>query len=374
MSQTNITTVLVAGGYGAVGSQVSKILAETVPGVRIIVGGRNAEKAQALADQIPGAGVHVFDLTNEGDPLDGLDAPVSAVLMAVNDIDNAMMTATIKRAIPYIDITRWTDRVRSDLIHATLSQLNAPVVFSSSWMASVPALIAAHEAAEFMAVTSVEVDIMFGLADLAGPNSTEYVDRLATPFSVLQAGVWQDVIGLSDPKQSRFFSGARGTSYRMDTPDHLTLPSITGAATVATRITYDDQPTMDLMAKLVASGVWSKLQADEFDDFRTSLLYNPGEGAPHEVTVTISGTFADGREGSRQIFIHDGISQTHLTALGAVIQAVHTLGLDGATPRAAGVYFGERHRNPSKAIAFLKEQGVELRVEDAVQRDAVAAA
>ncbi|WP_170378784.1 hypothetical protein [Ruegeria atlantica] len=360
----NSATILVAGGYGVVGSQICRILAEGFPGVRVVVGGRDQQKAAELSGQLPNAGTYFFDLGEDKDPLSNFPEPLSAVVTAVNDKESRLMRSCISQSIPFVDITRWTDRVRSGVIEAALANLQSPVVFASSWMAGIPALIASHEAATFERIETINTDIRYSLADQAGPDSVEYVDRLAAPFPVLENGVWKEMSGLSDPKPARFFGGSEGVCYRFDTPDHLTLPAVTGASSVATRITYDDQSTMDLMARLVTSGIWSKLQAEEFDSFRNSLLYNPGEGAPHEVTVTIHGTLKHGQEIRRQIFLRDAVSQTHLTALGAVLHVTHTIGLDGSEPRTGGIFFAERHRDPAGAVSFLESHDIDVRVED----------
>lgn len=354
--------VLVAGGYGVVGKQVCETLSKRHPNLKILVGGRNSEKAVELVNELPNAEPLVFDIEADSDPLAKVTVPVACVLAVVNDRNNALLQACIKRKIPYVDITRWTDRVRSAVFETALSAVESPVVFASSWMAGGPSVLTAGIARNFSEIDSIDIDVLYGLADMAGPNSIEYVDRLASPFPVLQNGEWTEVQGLSEPKEATFFSGTEGSTYRFDAPDQVTLPQITGAKSVSTRITYDDQPTMDLMAQLVTSGVWESLSVPAFDDFRLSLLYNPGEGAAHEVTTTIKGKDASGAEKTCQVFVKDNVSQTHLTALGGVIQVEHTIGLDGSAPRGSGIFFAENHRDPEIAKQTLADNGVEIRV------------
>lgn len=363
MTTTVSGAILVAGGYGIVGTQICEILSKRNPDLKILVGGRNREKAAELAERLPNAAVAVFDIEADADPLNGMDEAISGLIAVVNDRDNRLMQACIGRSIPYVDITRWTDRVRTAVFEVALSDVNSPIVFSSSWMAGVPGVLAAHHAKEFSDIDVIDIDVLYGLADMAGPNSIEYVDRLASPFPVLKNGEWVEVGGLSDPKTAKFFGGAEGNTFRFDTPDQVTLPHITNAKSVSSRITYDDQGTMDLMAKLVSSGVWEKLSVPDFDDFRLSLLYNPGEGAVHEVTTTITGKDKGGAPMTRTIMVHDPVSQTHMTALGGVIQIEHTLGLDGSEPRGPGIFFAEHHRAPDVALKTLSENGIKVRVE-----------
>ena len=354
--------IFIAGGYGVVGAQAARILRDRNPSVRILIGGRDGDKAAALASELGNAAGVVFDIAAAANLLDSADEPIAAVLAAVNDGDNNLMHACISSKIPYVDITRWTDRVRTAVFDAAIADLNSPVVFSSSWMAGVPGALAAHYASDFAEVDSIDMDILYSLADQAGPNSIEYVDRLADPFPVIRDGKWVDVVGLSDPKDAVFLSGHKGSTYRFDAPDQVTLPEITKAKSVSTRITYDDQGTMDLMAELVSSGVWEKLSVPQFDEFRLSLLYNPGEGAVHEVTTTITGKGADGAAMKRVVMVSDPVSQTHMTATGAVIQIEHVLGLDGSEPRGSGIYFAENHRDLKVILATLESVGIKVQV------------
>lgn len=50
----------------------------------------------------------------------------------------------------------------------------------------------------------------------------------------------------------------------------------------------------------------------------------------------------------------------HLTAVGAYIQLSEALGLDGQTPRTAGVYLPENMNNPQSIIKTLEQDDVKV--------------
>ena len=140
----------------------------------------------------------------------------------------------------------------------------------------------------------IDISVLFSLKDKSGPNSVEYMDRLATPFETLIDGQPQQVFPYTDSRRVKFPGGYTTPVYRFDTPDQLTLPQATGAKTVATRIAFDDISSTQLLRVLIRSGVWKLISGDRFTQLRRSLLYNPGSGASHEIDVAVDGSDANG--------------------------------------------------------------------------------
>ncbi|VAV99774.1 hypothetical protein MNBD_ALPHA04-281 [hydrothermal vent metagenome] len=168
---------------------------------------------------------------------------------------------------------------------------------------------------------------------------------------------------MSEPAKVTFPGGFSTKVYRFDEPSQETLALYTGAKSASSRIAYDSASTTSTMAFLVGSGIWGLLSGPGFTKFRHSMLYNPGEGASHEIVIVVTGLDASGTEKTVRATILDPEGQTHLTALGAYIQLSETLGLDGQTPRQAGIYLPENISDPQGAIETLKQQGVEIQLE-----------
>lgn len=352
-------SALIVGGYGVVGAQIAEALSKRHPGLPLIVAGRSLDKANACARAYSSARGARID-TTEDDPLASVSDDIGILVAAVNDPTNALMRAAIRRGLPYLDITRWTERLMPAIVEATALAPRAPVVFASSWMAGVPGLIAAHLASPLKSVDRIDLSILYALKDKAGPNSVEYADRLAESFQAFEGGQWIAAKPLSDAKEVQFPSGARLHTHRFSTPDGVILPYATGARSVGIRITYDDPGTAGLMALLIRSGIWNAISGPMFKKLRHSLLYNPGPGARHEMVIEVEGR--DEAGGAQQITasVSDPQGQTHLTALGAVAQIEHTLGINGGSSRPAGVHFAETHRDPASVISFLRGEGVAI--------------
>lgn len=137
-----------------------------------------------------------------------------------------------------------------------------------------------------------------------------------------------------------------------------------GAKTVTARIGYNDKHSVAFLAALLRLGIWKILERPMFTKLRHSLLYNPGEGGAHKVTIQMTGTGLDGKGRKTTAMIVDSAGQTHLTALGAVVQIERVLGLQGNLTAKPGITFPEKHENLDLALKTLKDEGVIIRVDE----------
>lgn len=353
-------SILILGGYGVVGTQVARLLRRRQPKLELLIAGRDAGKAAALAAELGHARGLALDA---GDPaaLDGVGEALEAVVLTVNDGHDAVLRAALRRGLGLVDITRWTARVQDAEALLAQEPPQAPVILGSSWMASLPAALAHQAAAAFDAVESIDLSVLYALRDRSGVDSIAYMDRLAQPFPVIRAGRKQLVRPFSDGRRVRFTDGRQFRVYRFDTPDQLTLPRLTGAQTVAARIAFDSVSATLALRLLVGSGLWSLISGPRFRRLRHALLHQPGPGAPHQVCIDLVGRQA-GAPLRRRIQLQDPLGQTHLTAVGAVLQ-VECLLQEQAPP--AGLHYGEALLAKHPLHAALAAEGVTVNVSDA---------
>lgn len=351
--------ILIVGGYGVVGSQVARLFRQRHPAIPILLGGRNPASASKLIDEIDNAEAIKLDVTVDK-PLTTLDANPIVILNVVNDSDNTLLIDSINRSIAYIDVTRWTEKMREAIDCASTKNLQGPVVLSSGWMAGVTALIAAAASQRFSIINSIDIDILYGMGDKSGPNSIEYIDRMAVPFEIVLEGEKQQRYPFSDPKTVKFPSGYKGKVYRFDTPDQMTLPTSLKAKSVSSRIGYDSALITGSLAFLIKSGVMKLLDRPIFDGIRRGLLYSSGEGASHEIVIEIIGTDSAGKPKVSVVSIVDPKGQTHLTALGAVIQLERVLALNDQQALTTDIHFPEQNTQFSAALSLLDDNGVKI--------------
>ncbi len=347
-------TVVLVGGSGVVGAQVAALLARRRPELKLVIASRRLEVAQSVAVR-HGAVAIAMDV----------DAPVlpenfagALIVGLVNDSHNRLLHLALSQGHAYIDVTRWTERLKQALVSvAGYGRLNAPVVLSSAWMAGIAGLMARDASRTFNSVERIGIDILFAISDQAGPNSTAYMDRLSEPFHTMENGLWVKRSGFLDGQTANFGEAGRHQVYRFDTPDQASLPAITGAANVDARIGFDDRKATALLHWLVRSGVWRVLSRPMFDSTRRAILYNPGPGADHRIRIAVEGKDANGRPCRKVVQVVDPLGQTHLTALGVVLQIENLLG-PHAPP--AGIYLGEAMVDPAHARRQLQAENVRL--------------
>ena len=349
------SSILIAGGYGLVGSEVARLIRARHPALPLVLGGRDpSSHARRLAEALSPATCVPLDVSAD-DPLAALELLPGAVVGAVNDVDDRLLLAALRHRLPYVDITRWTSLMLRATLRASIDGPVSPVLFSSAWMGGVSSLLALAAARRLESLDRIDVSILYGLADRAGPDSIAYVDRMAACFEVTENGTQRLVRPMTDGRRVDFPGGRRATVYRLDTPEQATLPLFTGAASVATRIGYDSPLATSSLVSLRRLGILRLLARDRFIGLRRRLLYSSGEGAPAILAIDAAG----GGELSR-VHAVDPSGQAHLTALGAVISLERVLGLDGAPGEPAGVRFPEQHPDLDRALETLRRHGVEL--------------
>ncbi|WP_338552204.1 saccharopine dehydrogenase NADP-binding domain-containing protein [Paenibacillus sp. KS-LC4] len=350
--------VLIVGGYGEVGRQIAQILLDRHEDLDIVLGGRSPGKAAALESER----VHTVVVdTNTEDPLQHVDEPISLIISAVNDLQDKLLLAAVKRKIPFIDVTRWTELFEQASAKLKKVKLHAPVVLSSGWMAGTASLFAKLYA-ESLQNVAVDIHALYSLQDKAGPDSTAYMDRLTIPFHITEAGKSRLVHPMTDPVKVQFPNGYEAKCYRLDTPDHMTLLKDNHIDTASFRISFDSKTSTSLLVALVNSGLWKMISGKRFRSFRQRLLYNPGTGSTHHVLIHLKGTGPNGRPVERRVAISDPLGQTHLTALGAAVQAEKLLLMPNNEPIAPGVYYPEDLPNSrmdkAAILNFFKQYGV----------------
>lgn len=357
MSRSCKDAVLLAGGYGVVGRQAAELIRQRHPALPLLIAGRNPSKAEALARELTNADVAMLDVGGPG-PLNGLKP--RAIIAFVNDPFDYLLLDAVRSGIPYLDITRWTERLKAAISRVSAESVRAPVMLSSAWMAGVAAVVAVTVCRQLSAVDRIDISILYSLKDKAGPDSTEYMDRLATPFEVVLNDERKQMYPYTDPRKITFPSGYSAKAYRFDSPDLFTLPTTTGAKTVASRIAFDDPVTTLLLVLLTRSGIWKLISGGRFATLRRSLLYNPGKGASHEIVISAAGADESGNPKTVRAAIVDPKGQTHLTALGALVQLERLLGLDGTPAPSPGIIYPDRSPQSDSALRALRDFGVSV--------------
>lgn len=343
-------SILIIGGYGVVGTQICQMLSNRHPHVKMVIAGRSVHQARLAASRYPRAEGLRIDVT-EQDPLAGMAHMPDAILLVVNDHRDNVLRSAINRGVAIIDIARWSTRVADAERIAKGMQIYAPIILASGWMAgAVSATINAVTPSAHV-WRQIDIDILFRTSDKAGPDSIAGFLEVHRPFQIWHGGARKTVASLSDPRQQVFPSGASAKVYRFSTPDQESLVGSEIATGVAVRLGYDSAGTTRAFVLMVRSGLWGRLPAA----WRKKLLYNPGDGAEHEIVVNLFD-----EDGPKRIEIGDAGGQTHMTAAGAVLQVERVLGIGGRLVPEPGVGYPEEAIDGPADLKSLRELGVTI--------------
>ncbi|MET7020952.1 saccharopine dehydrogenase NADP-binding domain-containing protein [Bacillus mycoides] len=356
----NKKTVLIVGGYGVVGGQIARILHDRHPDLEIRLGGRTLGKALPFESER----VKIVKVDNTtDDPLRNLDDNFTLVVNAVNDPQDRLLLSAVRKKIPLVDITRWTERFKSSIDRLKNVEVQSPVVLASGWMGGTAALFSKIYSKDLQEVT-VDINALYSLQDKAGPNSTAYMDRLTIPFEVKAREGMRQAYPMTNPIKVRFPNGYITKCYRLDTPDHVTLPESIHAVSTNFRIAFDSKISTYGLVSLVNTGIWKMISGEKFTNLRKNILYKPGRGSAHNIVIHLKGYDATGVLHRRCVNISDPLGQTHLTALGAAVQAENILQTSDIVVPDSKIYFPENlldlGMNASVILDFYREYGVNI--------------
>ncbi|MEU1509915.1 saccharopine dehydrogenase [Kitasatospora sp. NPDC005748] len=355
--------VLLVGGYGTVGAELARLAAPDWP---LLLTGRSEQRGAALAQELgqpdgaPAVTVRRWDLA---DPAP-FDAAVRAVVGVVNDPDDRVLRAAVRAGVPFVDVTRWTARLQRAATVAALLRPSSPVLLSSAWMGGVTSLVAAALAERLGGAERVETAIRWDLADRAGADSVEFMDRLGLDYEVVRDGRRRSVAPLSGPRTVRIGDDTTKVA-GIDTPEQFTLPLTLGTTTATTRIGFSSPLSTAALLAAKHTGLFRWGRGDRWEPARRALLYSPGEGGVARLRIDVG----HGGAGLGAV-VEDRSGQAHLTAVGALLGLRRVLGTDGA-PAPAGVAFPEQTPRPGRVLADVAALGVTVDVRS--ERAAVAA-
>jgi hypothetical protein len=341
--------VLLAGGYGVVGAELAALLRRDQPDLPLLLAGRRPDRGAATASAV-GAQVVRWDLAAGAPPAAG----VRAVVTAANDSADAALRACLAAGIPYVDVTRWTSRLQRALAVVAAQPPRALVALSSGWMGGLVPRLAGYLGGQVGGATEVDVAVRYDVADRAGADSVDFMDRLGLAFEVGATGAERVVTPLTDVRRVQI--GADWVRVaRIDTPEQFTLPLTLGVRHATTRLGFSDGAATAGLLALRRVGFFRLADGDRLRGLRRGLLHRPGPGGEARLRVEVTGP-----AGAASAVVVDPAGQAHLTAVGAL------LSLYDALRPGAGVVFPELSA-ASDLPARLADLGVDVARRDDAQ-------
>ncbi|WP_257461878.1 Rossmann-fold NAD(P)-binding domain-containing protein [Archangium lipolyticum] len=322
--------ILIAGGYGLVGSFIARHVRKLSKEVELILAGRNPEKGAALARELGGATTARLDVSNAARGLSEV-GHVDLIVAALQDPGDNLIHAALSRGVAHIGITKLAEDVAPATFAALRSPPTRPIVLLGHWQAGV-LLHAAWKAAEpFSRVDSIQLAGLYDTKDPIGQMTASDSEHFVGRALLREAGAWKWLDATQHVRDIRLSDGRVLQGLPMSVLDVPSLAAVTGAPNVR----------------------FDFVQGD-------SLGTLAGGPASHDLYIDIEGLLKEGTPARRRTMVSGPAGNAHLTALGVLVVIERVLGLDGRPAAPGGLHLPETLVAPDEALARFKEFGVHI--------------
>ncbi|HEV2365294.1 MAG TPA: hypothetical protein VGS12_13985 [Caulobacteraceae bacterium] len=322
-----MTRVLIAGGYGVVGSQIARCLRAAHPDLDLLLAGRNPLNGAILAAEL-GARTARCDVSDAQTGLAEI-GPVDLVIAALRDPGDNLMLAASRAGAAFTSIAG-TENLSALAIAFRLGR--RPALVLSYWMAGALTLAALAAARAFAKVERIELAALYDSADPIGPMTVADSGGFSGGALIRRGRDWAR---LEPSANARTVArGEQAPAFEARPVTVLDVPGL-AAATLAPDIRFDL-------------------------GFAPSLGTLSQRAPSHDLYIDLSGSDAAGKALCQRTIVSDPKGQARLTALGVLIGAERLLGLDGKAPPPAGIAFPEEAIEPEFAARRLRDFGVSI--------------
>ncbi|WP_169086666.1 hypothetical protein [Paenibacillus sp. PL91] len=321
--------LLIAGGYGIVGSAIAQHVRRINKDVKIVLAGRNPDRGSALAKELGNANTAYLDLEN----LNGLDnlGEIDLIVAALQDPADNLIQLALEKGIAHIGITKLADEVAPFTFAALRTPPKRPIVPLGHSQSGVMTLVALKTAESFSQIDSIELAGLYDDCEEMGPMTVGDSDSFIDRALVRKVGKWIWIDAIKHPRHVQITDGSTLEGLPMGLLDVPSLAASTGAPNV------------------------------RFDFIQgESIGTRAGGQASQDLYIEIEGILKSGQPGKRRTVVSDPKGQAHLTALGVLVSIERILGLDGKPAAAGGVYLPETLVSVDEAIARFEQFGVRI--------------
>jgi hypothetical protein len=297
-------TIVVVGGYGAVGRVAALMLSAWFPG-RVVVAGRDLGRAAEFARSTRGAvTARRIDVERAADVADMLEG-ASVVVMCVERANEAVARACLERGVHYIDVSASATVLAAIArLHPVAVRHGATAALSVGLAPGLTNLLARHCVDRLPTATHVDITVLVGLGEHHGAGAVEWtVGNLAAP-----AGRG----GAHTAKRARVRLPEFGprTAYPFPFSDQYTLTETLGLP-VRTRLCFDSKVMTGTVFALRRAGLFALMRRLRLHTALTALFSRFHMGTDRYV---VQATAYD-RDGRRETCAASGRLEARATAI-----------------------------------------------------------
>jgi hypothetical protein len=330
---TSVTWVLLVGASGVIGRQTAARLRQRWPDLPILAGGRDLQRAEAIAAELGNSRGVAIDLSRRDLGLPN-DFAVGAVAMFVKDETLNAQLFSQDRGAAFVEISSAAFEIGPQMAFYIERPQTAPVLLASNWLAGASTFAALDLASGFARIDRVLVSALLDDQDIGGGAAeADYVRQTqAGPSGLIRKNgrfIWvagEDAAGA--------FEAVDGTRFDGQVFGNLDVLSLSAAT---------DAP--DVAFQFAVGETSSRRRSERFS---------------HEILIEIAGLSRDGEEmQARRSVVHpDG--QAPMTALCVSLAIENLLGLEDGKKLSPGLYLPHAVTNPAQAVEALRDIGATI--------------
>ncbi|MDO7896007.1 NAD(P)-dependent oxidoreductase [Pseudomonas citrulli] len=330
----SIDPILFMGGSGAIGHHSAQALRALYPGVPLLIGGRDLDKAQRAAEQIGGAQGVLIDAAAQDLGLG--DRPVSAVVVFYMDHALAGLRFAQMRGVPHLSISSGIFEIAPEIATYMHRPDAAAIVLGYEWMAGATTVATLDVAQAFSRVHAIKISALVDEQDTGGPTVAadfEHLNKMLPAALTRREGVylWRE----DEAATARFHAvdGREIEAKGFSSIDVVGLAAATGAPDVQFNIAIG-----------------------------TSSTRLRGGPMSTEIIIELAGEDRQGNAlRTRHALVHPA-GTAPLTGLSVASLLERLLGLDGQPPTAPGLYFPYQLLDAATYRQRLEKEGATLRL------------
>jgi saccharopine dehydrogenase (NAD+, L-lysine-forming) len=262
--------ILIIGGYGKVGSIISRHLALLFP-KKIIVAGRSFEKAKILSETLDSKVIpYHLDIDNQTDST--VLENTKLVVMCIDQKDTKFVELCIEKGVHYIDITanqHFIDQV--ELLNEKAKLNNVTVALSIGLAPGITNLLVQHCANQISETTLIDIFILLGIGEKHGEAAYRWTfDNIHSSYNINDNGKTKTIKSFTLPKESNL-AGKR-KFYTFNFSDQHTLAKTIKTKQILTRMAFDSRILTSSVALLRKSGLTNIFNYNKFQNICISLF------------------------------------------------------------------------------------------------------
>jgi saccharopine dehydrogenase (NAD+, L-lysine forming) len=352
--------ILIAGGYGVVGSRIAAELAPGYPD-RVVVAGRSQQRANARAAAI-GHGVRglLLDVTVPSSIVAALE-DVAVIVSCIDQPERGLLHAAIERGLRYTDITPHLTQLGRgaayEQIDAAARASGSLVLLGAGLVPGISSVMVRAVADTVGGADTIETALLLAAGDATGPASFDYfLQELTMPFDVHVNGADHPARAFSQRRIVDFPSpvGPR-PAYLFPFSDQVLYPRTMGARTVRSRLALDPSWLAPLLAVAVRTGA-ARIVAGE--RLRRAIAQRRRDRNPrHDARFALRVDVTHGGNSSHATLV--GRVQAEAAAAGAA-GLVRSL-LEGEITE-PGAWMPEQAIDPPRFFSHLDRHGLRIAV------------